>query len=337
LTFVSPFQPGRVFGRPPNARFWALIFMLIAAAIALLVFNIVVSHDSQPISHPGLRLVVLAILLLGGYGATYVLRTGFELAPDTIVLQGALGVRRLRYDDIASYVASRDLRSEAFVLKLAARPGARGLTLWFTEAQVNEPGIARWIASMRNAGNETAAGPLNPPKPKKPMPLVFIVLFAIQMTIGIGLMAMLGRQYINGARLAFQGPPSVEVLHRTEGTLVERSPCRHPSKTPPFQKLTIVSEAQTTSTYIPCVISLGDFRGATTRHVVILTDERRFASGDVFEVDLDDHVLLPYASLAAEEKRNAMRDFLLASLWVVIFASTGIALTLNAVRKPDSP
>jgi hypothetical protein len=98
-----------------------------------------------------LRLYWLALpigLALGGLSISYGMRSGFQLTTHAVAFRNAIGTRELAYADIDSYSVTHNPHLGVYLLNLAAKPGARSMTIWLDESQI-QGGIARWCASMR--------------------------------------------------------------------------------------------------------------------------------------------------------------------------------------------
>lgn len=90
-------------------------------------------------------------LALGALSVAYGVRSGFRLTAHAIVFRNAIGSRELAYADIESYRVTRNSQLGVYLLDFAAKPGARGMTIWLEPSQVRDD-VARWLASLRCTG-----------------------------------------------------------------------------------------------------------------------------------------------------------------------------------------
>ena len=133
--------------------------------------------------------------------------------------------------------------------------------------------------------------------------LVLVVYFGMA---AVWLMAGTTMLFIN-MRTVFSGPPPIESLQRTQGTLSSRAPCKAQRHGGPVQDLVIQSATGTTSVEIPCLVSEAAFQQSRTRDITVFSDDRSLADHEVYEVDFDNVALSSYGDHAARERRTWLR------------------------------
>ena len=286
------------------------------------------------------------LIVVGGLGLVastiaYGLRSGFELTAHGVEWQGAWSKRELAYAEIASGSIRRNPNLELYLLKLRTRSGASGMTLWLNDEQVRQPGIADWIASLREPDDKPfvpKAAAVDSDEGGFANGLIK-ALFLLQLVV-IGSMGLLqGSMFINDMRLVLYGPPSFESLRVTEGRLVERGSCRKPTKSAPWQSVKIDTGVVVREFGIPCVVEHGIFLKPGIRHMVIRTDERRFADHEQYAIELDGVALQSYDAHVKEKlgfaKTSALFEFVVILLVSVVLGIGGKSL-LDRFRRWQS-
>ena len=301
-------EPTGFVAEPPITRALAIIVPLFLFALAL------TSNLGGTLREANLGwvwpLVVVGGLALAASAFAYGLRSGFELTSHGVVWQGAWSRRELAYSEIASGSITRNPKLDLYVLTLKARPGSSGVTIWLDDDQVRRPGIADWIESLRQPGDEPFV-----PKPRRDesddaddggfLSGIVKVLIGVQVLVMIGVVVLEGSQFLNDMRLIVDGPPALESLNLTDGTLVERGPCLKPGKSAPSQVVKIDTGAVLREFSIPCLVDRATFLKPGTRHMAIRTDDRRFADHEKYSIELDGVALEAYDTHVARKLRYA--------------------------------
>ena len=121
-------------------------------------------------------------------------------------------------------------------------------------------------------------------------------------------------------RLAIAGPPEFAALRTIEGPLANHAGCLHPRRGRPPHDLTwIGSGAAHVAVDIPCVIPDAEYLRATAPHIAVRLDDRPFAGGRIYEVDIDGRPLLGYAAAAQARRAEAFPELVTNSILPLFF------------------
>jgi hypothetical protein len=323
-------EPTGFIAEPPITRVIAIVVPLFLFALAL------TANLGETLREAQLGwvwpLVVVGGLALGASAIAYGLRSGFELTSHGVVWQGAWSRRELAYAEIASGSITRNPKLDLYVLSLKPRSGSSGVTIWLDADQVRQPGIADWIDSLRQPGDEPFV-----PKPRRDesddsddggfVAGLIKVLIGVQVLVMVGLVFLEGSQFLNDMRLLIDGPPALESLDLTEGALVDRGPCLKPGKGAPSQVVKIDTGAVLREFNIPCMIDRATFLKPGTRHMAIRTDDRRFADHEKYSIELDGVALEAYDTHVARKlryaKTTALIEFTVIALILALLGYVG--------------
>jgi hypothetical protein len=136
-------------------------------------------------------------------------------------------------------------------------------------------------------------------------------------------------------RIVLPGPPRLDSLQRTDGTLSSRGSCNAPRHGGPMQDVIIQSATGTTKLVIPCLLSQAAFQQSHTRYITVFSDDRFLADHEVYEVDFDNVALYSYRDHAALERRVAPLTFLLSVMLTVLGLGFMYKLRQQWLRESD--